>query len=158
MIVLVQAGGASAYSWPFKPFDQQHPIRGFFGDPRTVYENGILAGGFLGPGTFSFHQGIDISADKGRPVYATADGVVESAGYSGDYGNLVVLQHKFGLTTRYGHMSRFEVKTGQKVTRGDVIGYVGSTGRATGAHLHCEIRSNGKLLNPLQLLTQPPQR
>jgi murein DD-endopeptidase MepM/ murein hydrolase activator NlpD len=109
-------------------------------------------------GEAGFHQGIDISLDNGEPVYATADGVVESAAYSGDYGNLVVLQHDFGLTTRYGHLSRYAVKAGENVVRGQVIGYVGATGRATGAHLHYEILANGKLLNPLQLLTQPTSR
>jgi murein DD-endopeptidase MepM/ murein hydrolase activator NlpD len=103
----------------------------------------------------AFHQGLDISADKGQPVYATADGRVESAGYTGDYGNLVVLKHDFGLTTRYGHLSKFNVKVGDVVRRGDVIAFVGSTGRSTGAHLHYEILVNGKLINPLQLLTQP---
>ena len=103
----------------------------------------------------AFHQGLDISTDKGQPVYATADGEVESAAYSGDYGNLVQIRHGFGLTTRYGHLSAFHVKPGQKVSRGDIIGYVGATGRATGAHVHYEILANGKLVNPLQLLTQP---
>jgi murein DD-endopeptidase MepM/ murein hydrolase activator NlpD len=66
-----------------------------------------------------------------------------------------VLRHGFGLTTRYGHLSKFGVKAGEHVKRGDVIGYVGSTGRSTGSHLHYEILANGKLINPLQLLTQP---
>ena len=101
----------------------------------------------------AFHQGLDISTEKGQPVYATADGTVESAAYTGDYGNLIVVKHDFGLSTRYGHLSRFNVKPGQQVKRGDVIGYVGSTGRSTGAHLHYEILANGKLINPLQLLT-----
>ena len=70
-----------------------------------------------------------------------------------EYGNLVVLTHDFGIATRYGHLSAFKVKSGQAVHRGEVIGYVGSTGRSTGAHLHYEILVNGKLLNPLQLLT-----
>src|SRR5581483_11603979 len=105
-----------------------------------------------------YHQGLDISTEKGSPVYATADGTVESAAYTGDYGNLIVLRHGFGLATRYGHLSAFGVKPGQSVKRGDVIGYVGATGRATGAHLHYEILANGKLLNPLQLLTQPASR
>jgi len=105
-----------------------------------------------------FHQGIDISLDKGQPVYVTADGVVESAGYVGDYGNLVVVKHGFGLSTRYGHLSGFAVHAGEEVTRGQVVGYVGATGRATGAHLHYEILANGQLLNPLQLLTQPANR
>ena len=103
----------------------------------------------------AFHQGLDISTEKGSPVYATADGDVESAAYSGDYGNLIQLKHGFGLTTRYGHLSAFAVKPGEHVRRGDVIGYVGSTGRSTGAHVHYEILANGRLLNPLQLLTQP---
>ena len=106
-------------------------------------------------GEQGYHQGIDISTEKGQPVYATADGTVDSASYSGDYGNLIVLKHGFGLMTRYGHLSGFAVKAGQSVTRGDVIGYVGSTGRSTGAHLHYEILANGRLINPLQLLTPP---
>jgi len=104
------------------------------------------------------HQGIDISTEKGQPVFATADGVVDGAAYSGDYGNLIVLKHGFGLATRYGHLSKFAVKPGDRVKRGDVIGYVGSTGRSTGAHLHYEILTNGRLINPLQLLTQPANR
>ncbi len=106
----------------------------------------------------AFHQGLDISTDKGQPVYATADGDVESAAYTGDYGNLIQISHGFGLTTRYGHLSAFNVKPGQRVSRGDVIGYVGATGRATGAHVHYEVLANGKLINPLQLLTQTPTR
>jgi murein DD-endopeptidase MepM/ murein hydrolase activator NlpD len=109
-------------------------------------------------GEAGFHQGIDISTEKGQPVYATADGRVETAAYSGDYGNLVVLRHGFGLTTRYGHLSSYAVGPDQSVKRGQVIGYVGSTGRATGAHLHYEILANGQLLNPLNLLTQPAIR
>ncbi len=103
----------------------------------------------------NWNQGIDISTEKGQPVYATADGTVDFAAYSGDYGNLLVLKHAFGLTTRYGHLKGFSVKAGQTVTRGDVIGYVGSTGRSTGAHLHYEILANGNAINPLQLLTAP---
>jgi murein DD-endopeptidase MepM/ murein hydrolase activator NlpD len=105
-----------------------------------------------------FHQGLDISTPKGTPVFATADGRVDSASYTGDYGNLIVLRHDFGLATRYGHLSKFNVKPGQTVYRGDVIGFVGSTGRSTGAHVHYEILANGKLLNPLQLLTKPATR
>ena len=71
-LALASASAASSYSWPFKPFNKQHPIRGFFGDPRTVFENGVLAGGFDGPGFFSFHQGIDISAPDGTPIYPVA--------------------------------------------------------------------------------------
>ncbi len=124
---------------------------------------GWLTGTFGGrPDPFTgepaFHQGLDISTEKGREVYATANGTVESAQYTGDYGNFIVVRHDFGLATRYGHLSRFSVKPGASVQRGDVIGYVGSTGRSTGAHLHYEILANGKLINPLRLLTQPSKR
>jgi len=128
--------------------------------PSLWPTQGWLTGSFGGrsdpfSGEPAFHQGIDISTDKGQPILATADGSVESASYSGDYGNLVVLRHGFGLATRYGHLSAFAVRPGQPVKRGDIIGYVGSTGRATGSHLHYEILVNGKLINPLQLLAQP---
>jgi murein DD-endopeptidase MepM/ murein hydrolase activator NlpD len=99
-----------------------------------------------------FHPGLDISADHGSPVYATADGMVSQAEAQGGYGNLIVLDHGYGLETRYGHLSKYRVRTGEKVRRGDVLGYVGSTGRSTGSHLHYEVRVNGRLLNPLQLL------
>ncbi|HEX7138937.1 MAG TPA: M23 family metallopeptidase [Vicinamibacterales bacterium] len=128
--------------------------------PSIWPTHGWLTGTFGGrsdpfSGEPAFHQGLDISTDKGQPVLATADGSVESASFTGDYGNLVVVAHGFGLATRYGHLSAFGVKVGQTVKRGDVIGYVGATGRATGSHLHYEILANGKLINPLQLLTQP---
>lgn len=101
-----------------------------------------------------FHPGLDISADYGEPVHATADGVVAVAAHSGNYGNLVEVDHGFGITTRYGHLSRFAVISGQTVHRDDVIGYVGSTGRSTSAHLHYEILLNGKLTNPMKLLAE----
>ncbi|MCU1385769.1 MAG: hypothetical protein JWL71_4466 [Acidobacteria bacterium] len=131
--------------------------------PSIWPAHGWLTGTFGGrsdpfSGESAFHQGLDISTEKGQPVYATADGSVEAASYTGDYGNLIVLKHGFGLVTRYGHLSGFAVKPGQSVKRGAVIGYVGATGRATGSHLHYEILANGKLINPLQLLTQPANR
>jgi murein DD-endopeptidase MepM/ murein hydrolase activator NlpD len=101
-----------------------------------------------------FHQGLDISADSGSPVYATADGTVVVAAREGAYGNLITIDHGYGLETRYGHLSKYDVKAGVKIKRGQVIGRVGSTGRATGPHLHYEVRVNGRLLNPLQLLLQ----
>jgi murein DD-endopeptidase MepM/ murein hydrolase activator NlpD len=100
----------------------------------------------------SFHPGLDISADYGAPVLATADASVVSAGYNGAYGNMVVLDHGFGITTKYGHLSRIAVMESQSIKRGDVIGYVGSTGRSTGSHLHYEIWMNGRLTNPMTLL------
>jgi murein DD-endopeptidase MepM/ murein hydrolase activator NlpD len=100
----------------------------------------------------SFHPGLDISADFGTPVLATADGTVESAGLNGAYGNMVVIDHGFGITTKYGHLSRIAVVCDQRLNRGDVLGYVGSTGRSTGPHLHYEIWMNGRLANPMTLL------
>jgi murein DD-endopeptidase MepM/ murein hydrolase activator NlpD len=100
----------------------------------------------------SFHPGLDISADYGAPVLATADGTIVSAGASGAYGNMVVVDHGFGITTKYGHLSRIAVRGDQPIKRGDILGYVGSTGRSTGPHLHYEIWMNGRLTNPLDLL------
>ena len=102
-----------------------------------------------------FHAGLDISADKGTPVRATADGVVESAAYNGNYGNSILISHGFGIETRFGHLSGYAVGAGQKVKRGDIVGYVGSTGRATAPHLHYEILLNGSPINPLRLLARP---
>jgi murein DD-endopeptidase MepM/ murein hydrolase activator NlpD len=104
-------------------------------------------------GAPDFHAGLDIAADKGEAVKATADGTVESSGYTGNYGNLVVVTHGFGMTTRYGHLSRATVKAGQQVRRGDTIGFVGSTGRSTSSHLHYEVWWNNRLINPLRLLS-----
>jgi murein DD-endopeptidase MepM/ murein hydrolase activator NlpD len=109
-------------------------------------------------GEKDFHPGLDISADKGDPVFSTADGKVESAAMAGNYGNLIVVDHGYGIETRYGHLSAFKVKAGQTVKRGDLLGLVGSTGRATGSHLHYEVRANGRILNPLQLLLNPRRR
>lgn len=99
-----------------------------------------------------FHSGLDISADSGQPVRATADGVVAAARQNGNFGKLVVLDHGFSIGTRYGHLSRFAVIEGQRVRRGDVIGYVGSTGRSTSPHVHYELTLNGRPVNPLRLL------
>jgi murein DD-endopeptidase MepM/ murein hydrolase activator NlpD len=100
-----------------------------------------------------FHPGLDISADYGQPVLATGDANVSTAGANGAYGNMVTLDHGFGIVTKYGHLSRIAVTGDQHVKRGDVIGYVGSTGRSTGAHLHYEVWMNGRLTNPMTLLT-----
>ncbi len=106
-------------------------------------------------GEKDFHPGLDISADTGDPVYATADGKISNAAMAGNYGNLVTIDHGFGIETRYGHLSAFKVRDGQVVKRGDLLGLVGATGRTTGSHLHYEVRANGRILNPLQLLLNP---
>lgn len=97
-----------------------------------------------------FHAGMDFSARTGTPIFATGDGVVVAADNKlSGYGNRVVIRHGFGYETLYGHMSRFKAKAGQRVKRGDVIGYVGSTGRSEAPHLHYEVHKNGEVVNPL---------
>jgi murein DD-endopeptidase MepM/ murein hydrolase activator NlpD len=108
-------------------------------------------------GDTDFHSGLDIAGERGQPVFATAAGTVRQVGYQGAYGNLIVIDHGFGLESRYGHLLRHLVKEGSKVQRGDIIAQVGATGRATGYHLHYEVFANGRLINPLQLLTQKPR-
>jgi murein DD-endopeptidase MepM/ murein hydrolase activator NlpD len=103
-----------------------------------------------------FHSGLDIAGQKGQPVYATADGTVTEVGYYGAYGQTIVINHGFGLQTRYGHLLDYSVKLDDRVKRGDVIAHVGATGRATGYHLHYEVVANGQRLNPLRLLTRAP--
>ena len=97
-----------------------------------------------------FHPGLDFTAPQGTPIYATADGTVETAGNLGNgYGNHVVVNHGYSYKTLYGHMSRLKAKRGQKVKRGEVIGYVGSTGKSTGPHLHYEVFKGKKRLDPI---------
>ena len=94
------------------------------------------------------HQGIDVSAPRGTPVYATASGRVVFAGRQGAYGNLVVIDHGNGYETLYAHLDRIGVRRGWAVRRGEPIGRVGRTGRATGYHVHYEIRRDGQPLDP----------
>jgi len=103
-------------------------------------------------GKKAFHNGTDISAREGTPVIAPADGVVKMAKEESTYGNLVVIDHGYGLVTKYGHLLTFLVEPGQKVRRGDKIGYVGNTGRSTGAHLHYEVRVSKVPVNPLKYI------
>ena len=100
--------------------------------------------------TTKFHAGLDFAAPQGTPIYATANGTVEVAGNTGNgYGNHVVINHGYGYGTLYGHMFRVKVKPGQKVKRGEVIGYVGSTGKSTGPHCHYEVHRNGDPVDPV---------
>lgn len=97
-----------------------------------------------------FHAGMDFSAKSGTPVYATGDGVVDRADNTASgYGNHIVIRHGFGYETLYGHLSKYNVRSGQRVKRGDIIGYVGSTGRSEAPHLHYEVHKNGAVVNPL---------
>ena len=99
------------------------------------------------------HPGIDFRGAKGDPVHVTADGDVVFTGRKGGYGNCIIVQHKNDFQTLYGHLSHIDVKEGQSIKTGDVIGEVGSTGRSTGTHLHYEVRKNGKPINPVKFLT-----
>lgn len=120
-----------------RPVDGEIDVRSTFG-PRIDPFLGVPA----------FHAGIDFGAETGDPVHATAAGTVVSAGRSGGYGNMVEIDHGNGLSTRYGHMSQILVHEGQTVTAGQIIGRAGSTGRATGPHVHYETRVNDDAVNP----------
>ena len=100
--------------------------------------------------TTKFHAGLDFSAPQGTPIYATADGTVSTAGNSGNgYGNHVIINHGYGYETLYGHMVRVKARNGQAVKRGEVIGWVGSTGKSTGPHCHYEVHKNGQKIDPI---------
>lgn len=103
-------------------------------------------------GATALHAGVDMAGPVGEPIYAAADGVVEKAGYYGAYGNMIDLGHGKGIATRYGHLSRVAVRAGDRVKRGELIGYMGSTGRSTGSHLHYEVRIDGRAVNPMPFL------
>ncbi|MDR6113340.1 M23 family metallopeptidase [Sphingomonas sp. NCPPB 2930] len=104
-------------------------------------------------GTAAMHAGVDIPGPVGTPIYATADGIVDHAGWQGGYGNLVEINHGKGIATRYGHLSKILVADGARVTRGQLIALMGSTGRSTGPHLHYEVRMDGHAVNPVPFLT-----
>lgn len=115
---------------------------------------GILTDGFGGrsdpfTGEPGQHGGIDISSATGQPIKAPADGLVVKAEWASGYGKVIYITHGYGYSTRYGHLNSFNVRPGQRVKRGDVIGTVGSTGRSTGPHLHYEVRLNNNPVNPL---------
>lgn len=100
-------------------------------------------------GYWRMHEGIDLSAPKGTPVYATGNGVVVGSGWRPGYGEIIELNHGFGYKTRYGHLSKRYVQAGDSVTRGQVIGEVGNTGVSSGAHLHYEVRFRDNTVNPI---------
>lgn len=125
--------------------------------PSVWPTRGYLSAGFGNrndpfTGQRDFHAGIDISTPLGTPVHAPADGLVITTGLRGGYGNAIVLDHGFGVVSRYGHLDHFNVKPGQKVRRGDVIGFVGNTGKSTAPHLHYEVWVNDQAQNPIQYI------
>ena len=125
--------------------------------PSIAPVHGILTDGFGGrsdpfTGEQGTHNAVDISSAVGQPARAPADGIVVKSEWANGYGNVIYLAHGYGFSTRYGHLSSFAVKPGQRVKRGDIIGYVGSTGRSTGPHLHYEVRLNNNAVNPLEYI------
>ena len=122
-------------------------------------DGGVISsyyGGRTGPinGGFDWHPGLDIAVDIGTPVYAAAMGTVEMAGWNGGYGQYVKIRHGNGYESAYGHMSGIAVTTGQQVRKGEIIGFVGSTGYSTGPHLHFEVFVDGKNIDPLYMLNK----
>ena len=125
------------------------PVNGYVTDGFGLRRNP-----FSGDGR-EVHEGLDIAVDFGTPVNTTGDGLIIWAAPHSGYGNLVVVYHSNGITTRYGHLSRITVETGQRVKRGDQIGHAGSTGRSTGPHVHYEIRENDQPVDPSRYVQQP---
>jgi murein DD-endopeptidase MepM/ murein hydrolase activator NlpD len=125
--------------------------------PSIAPVRGILTDGFGGrsdpftrePGQ---HNAVDISSAVGQPIRSPADGIVVKAEWASGYGNVIYISHGYGYSTRYGHLSSFAVRPGARIKRGEVIGYVGSTGRSTGPHLHYEVRVNNNPVNPLEYI------
>ena len=109
----------------------------------------------FGGRTYEFHAGMDIDGERGDQVVAPANGVVTEAGWKGGYGNMIELGHGNGLKTRYGHLSKVDVEVGDQISRGQVMAFVGSTGRSTGPHLHYELRLKDRPINPRRFL--PPE-
>jgi len=125
--------------------------------PSIRPTDGWLSSGFgyrISPFTNrrEFHKGIDIATRIGTPVIAPADGIVVGAYNNGNLGKMIAINHGYNLKTRYGHLSKFRIKKGQHVKRGEIIGEVGNTGRSTGPHLHYEVLLNGVPVNPLRFI------
>jgi murein DD-endopeptidase MepM/ murein hydrolase activator NlpD len=122
------------------------PVRGYITDGFGTRRNPFGGG-------YENHAGLDIATNHGSAIDATADGRIIFAGMYGGYGNIVVIDHGYGITTRYGHMSQIGVRVGQHVTRGKTIGAVGSTGRSTAPHCHYEVRLHDRPVNPLNYIS-----
>ncbi|MDR3672620.1 MAG: M23 family metallopeptidase [Holophaga sp.] len=125
------------------------PTAGYLSSPFGLRLSPFARRNETDDGLLGFHSGIDICNAENTPIQATADGEVVQAGWMDRYGNGVVVSHSPTVETLYGHMARVRVKTGQKVSRGDILGDMGRTGNATGVHLHYEVRLNGRPVNPM---------
>ena len=136
-----------ARSWQKHVIPSMWPVNG-----HLLSRFGEREDPFSGEG--AIHTGVDISAAQGTPVHAAADGIVYQAEYAGRYGKMVIIDHGNGMTTRYAHMSRFDVIPGQEIRRGEVIGYSGATGRVTAPHLHFEVRIGATPVNPYPYLSR----
>jgi len=123
------------------------PVRGYFSDGFGNRKDPFT-------GMADFHPGIDVSTPRGTRVIAPADGVVTYRGRRGAYGNTLVIDHGFGIVTRYAHLDGYDVRPGQRVQRGDVIGFVGSSGRSTAPHLHYEVWVDDQLQNPIKFILE----
>ena len=123
------------------------PVRGYFSSSFGMRNDPFT-------GEREMHYGIDVSTVTGRPVVASADGIVLYASRRGTYGNIVVIDHKFGVMTRYAHLSGFNTRAGQQVKRGDVVGYVGNTGRSRAPHLHYEVWVQDRPVTPLDYILE----
>ena len=136
----------------------EEPIKPVVAIPSTQPVQGVALTSGYGVrsdpfrGRAAMHAGIDLAGPIGTPIYATADGYVGRSEWAGGYGNLIELNHGRGIQTRYGHLTRSTVQSGQAVKRGQLIGYMGSTGRSTGSHLHYEVRIDGKAVNPIPFM------
>ena len=136
--LLEESGIPAQFAWPCRRGSRISSKFGYRKDPFT--------------GRRAFHSGLDLSTGYGARVDASMDGIVTYAGWMGGYGKLVVIRHRNGYTTRYGHLSRILVTKNRRVRQGQRIGYTGNTGRSTGPHLHFEVRQNGKPLNPRKFI------
>ncbi|MGH9391968.1 MAG: M23 family metallopeptidase, partial [Vicinamibacteria bacterium] len=123
------------------------PVRGYFSSSFGIRNDPFT-------GEREMHYGIDVSTVTGRPVVATADGIVLYASRRGTYGNIVVIDHKFGVMTRYAHLSGFNTRAGKQVKRGDVVGFVGTTGRSRAPHLHYEVWVQDRPVAPLDYILE----
>ena len=138
MGILEKLDDLNLYQIAMKKIPLAIPVKGNF-----RYTSGF------GPRWGRMHKGLDLAAEYGTPIHATADGVVTYADWQGDYGRVVKIRHEFGLETYYAHLAKIRVNKGQRVSRGDRIGDMWNSGRSTGTHLHYEIRVNGKAINPM---------